>query len=76
MPLKYQQQFKILYTTKIGCLPSCFRWLLNALYFLCVSLCHFLLLAKTLPPNPIFSAAYRLMSVSKQHMTHIAQSVF
>ena len=31
---------------------------------------------KTLPPNLIFGAAYRLMSVSKQHMTHIAQTVF
>ena len=75
MLLKYQQQLKILYTTKIGCLP-CFRGLLKAIYFLCVRLCQFLLWIKTLPPNPIFGAAYRLMSVSKQHMTYIAQTVF
>ena len=35
-----------------------------------------LLWVKTLTPNLIFAAAYRLMSVSKQHKTHIAQSVF
>ena len=72
MPLKYQQQFKLLYTTKSGSLPSCFRGLLKAIYFLCVRLCHFLLWVKTLPPNLIVGAAYRLMSVSKQHMPHIA----
>ena len=75
MSLKYQQQFKLLYTTKSGCLPSCFRELLKAISFLCVRLCQFLLWVKTLPANPIFGAAYRLMSVSKQHMPHIAQAV-
>ena len=32
--------------------------------------------AKTLSPNIIFDAANRSMAVSKQHMTHIAQTVF
>ena len=76
MPLKYQQQLKILHTTKSGCLPSFFKGLLKAIYFSCASLCQFLLWVKNLPPNLIFGAAYRLMSVSKQHMTRIAQTVF
>ena len=72
MPLKYQQQFKLLYTTKSGCLPSCFRGLLKAMYFLCARLCQFLLWVKNPPQNSIFFwAAYRLM----QHMPHIAQTV-
>ena len=75
MPLKYQQQLKILYTTKSGCLPSCFRGLLKAIYFVCVRSCQFPLWVKTLLPNSIFGAAYRLMPVSKQHMSHIAQTV-
>ena len=75
MPLKYQQQFKLLYTTESGCSPSCSRGLLKAIYFLCARSCQFLLWVKTLLPNPIFGAAYRLMSVSKQHMPHIAQTV-
>ena len=41
--------------------------------FLCVRLCQFLLRGKTLPPYSIFGAAYRLISVSKQRMTQIAQ---
>ena len=36
VPLKYQQPLKIIYTTKSGCLPSCFRGLLKAIYFVCV----------------------------------------
>ena len=75
MPPKYQQQFKLLYTTKSGCLPSGFRGLLKAIYFLCVRLCQFLLWVKTLTPNPIFIAAYRLMSVTKQYMPYVAQPV-
>ena len=76
MPLKYQQQLKIPYITKSGCLPSCFRELLKTVCCLCVRLCQFLLWVKALPPNPIFGAAYQLMSMSKQHITHIAQTVF
>ena len=70
MPLKYQQQFKILYTTKSGCLPSCHRRLLKVINF------HAFVYVNSLPPNPIFGAAYRLMSESKQHMTNIDQTVF
>ena len=29
-----------------------------------------------LRPSPIFGAACRLMSVSKQHVTHIARTIF
>ena len=75
MPPTYQQQFKLLYTIKSGCLPSGFRELLKAIYFLCVRLCQFPLWVKTLQPNPIFGAAYRLMSMSKQYMPYIAQPV-
>ena len=75
-PLKYQQKLKILYTIKSRCLPSFFRGLLKAMFFPCIRLFQLLLWVKTLLPNPIFGAAYRLMSVSKQHMTHIAQTVF
>ena len=40
MPLKYQQHFKIIYTAKSGCLPSCFRAFEGSLIlYLC--LCQF-----------------------------------
>ena len=44
--------------------------------FLCVRLYQCLLGIKPLPPSPIFGAQCRLMSVSMQHMPHIARTVF
>ena len=81
MPLKHQQPLKILSTAIKNPIHDKERMptvvpLLKAIYCLCVRLCQLLLWVKTLPPNLIFGAAYRLMSVSKQHMTHIAQTVF
>ena len=75
MPLKYQQQFKILYTTKR--LPTVVpqRAFEGDLLFM-RSFMSITPVGKILPPNLIFGAAYRLMSVSKQHMTHIAQNSF
>ena len=54
MLLKYQQQLKIIYTTKSECPPSCLRGLLKAIYCLCVRLCQLLLWVKTQPPNLFF----------------------
>ena len=80
MPLKYFKHFKFPFQNPIHYkerVPTVvFQRAFEGDLFFMRSFMSIPPVGKTLPPNPIFDAAYRLMSVSKQHMTHIAQTVF